>query len=164
MEPDPLAPWIVEPLVPDRDLEEVIEIEKLCFTNPWTREMFMGELERRDVARAYVVRTAEYRVAGYCSAWLVADELHINNLAVRPDSRNKGVGRALLVHVLDATAREGAGRATLEVRRSNEPALRLYDRLGFRVAGIRRGYYTNPAEDALVLWLEVVPRVSLETP
>ena len=164
MEPDRLTPWKVEPLVPGRDLDEVIEIEKRCFTNPWTREMFMGELERADVVRAYVARTAGWAVAGYCSAWLVADELHVNNLAVRPECRRSGVGRALVEHALDAAAREGARRATLEVRRSNAPALRLYERLGFKAAGVRRGYYTNPREDALILWLDVVPRCGLETP
>jgi ribosomal-protein-alanine N-acetyltransferase len=164
MEPDRLTPWKVEPLVPGRDLDEVIEIEKRCFTNPWTREMFMGEMERDDVVRAYVARTAGWVVAGYCSAWLIADELHINNLAVRPECRRGGVGRALVEHALDAAAREGARRATLEVRRSNAPALRLYERLGFKAAGVRRGYYTNPLEDALILWLDVVPRAGLETP
>jgi [ribosomal protein S18]-alanine N-acetyltransferase len=157
-------PWKVEPLVPGRDLDEVVEIEKRCFTNPWTREMFMGELERGDVVRAYVARTAEWTVAGYCSAWLVADELHINNLAVRPECRSGGVGRALVEHALDAAFREGARRATLEVRRSNAAALRLYERLGFKASGVRRGYYTKPREDALILWLELAPRAGLESP
>ena len=159
-----MTPWRVERLVAGRDLDEVLAIEKRCFTNPWSREMFMGELERGDVVRAFVARTAEHAVAGYCSAWLITDELHINNLAVRPECRRDGVGRALVEHALGEAAREGARRATLEVRRSNAPALRLYERLGFKAAGVRRLYYTNPHEDALVLWLELAPRAGLETP
>jgi len=161
---DRLTPWKVEPLVLSRDLDEILAIEKRCFTNPWTREMFVGELERGDVARAYVARTAEGAVAGYCTAWLVADELHINNLAVGPECRGGGIGRALVEHSLGEAVRQGARRATLEVRRSNRVALRLYERLGFKAAGVRRGYYTNPREDALVLWLELAPGGGLETP
>jgi ribosomal-protein-alanine N-acetyltransferase len=82
----------------------------------------------------------------------VLDELHINNLAVLPAFRRKGVAGALLEHVLKEGSALGARRATLEVRRSNEAARRLYERLGFTVTGIRRGYYTNPVEDALILW------------
>ena len=84
--------------------------------------------------------------------WRVLDELHINNLAVLPERRRSGVAMALLERVLGDGAARGALRATLEVRRSNTPALRLYERFGFAVTAVRRGYYTNPDEDALVLW------------
>src|SRR5216683_3224520 len=84
----------------------------------------------------------------------VLDELHINNLAVLPAYRRAGIGSALLTHVLDEGARMGARRATLEVRRSNEAARQLYERFGFSVVGVRQGYYSNPVEDALVLWRE----------
>ena len=90
----------------------------------------------------------------YCAAWLVFDELHINNLAVAPAWRRRGLGAALLSEVLARTAREGAHRATLEVRASNLAARGLYERFGFRTVTARRGYYTNPVEDALVLWRE----------
>ena len=84
------------------------------------------------------------------------DELHINNLAVAPGRRRQGVGSALLQHVLREGTRTGAARATLEVRESNEIALALYERFGFTVAGVRRAYYSNPSEDALVLWKEKI--------
>jgi ribosomal-protein-alanine N-acetyltransferase len=84
----------------------------------------------------------------------VLDELHINNLAVLPAYRRAGIGLALLRHALDEGARMGARRATLEVRRSNEAARQLYERFGFSVVGVRHGYYSNPVEDALVLWRE----------
>jgi ribosomal-protein-alanine N-acetyltransferase len=82
----------------------------------------------------------------------VFDEIHINNLAIRPQYRQRGIGTALLHHVLAAARQLGARRATLEVRASNDGARRLYERLGFYVAGIRRNYYSNPVEDALILW------------
>ena len=83
---------------------------------------------------------------------MVLDELHINNLAVRDDFRGRGVGTALLEHIIRDGSSRGAERATLEVRRSNAPARRLYERLGFEVAATRPNYYVSPAEDALILW------------
>jgi ribosomal-protein-alanine N-acetyltransferase len=91
-------------------------------------------------------------VAGFCAFWLVFDEIHINNLALRPQYRGQGYGTALMHHVLTEAERLGARRATLEVRSGNAGALRLYERLGFYVAGTRRNYYSNPVEDALILW------------
>ena len=102
----------------------------------------------------YLAYDTEGRSIGFCSFWRVLDELHINNLAVFPDRRREGVASALLTFVLNEGARQGAKRATLEVRQSNDPARYLYERFGFTVAGIRRGYYTRPVEDALVLWRE----------
>ena len=125
---------LIELLDRARDLEDVLEIETASFTNPWTREMFVWEIEHSDVTRIYVARDSD-RVVAFCSAWLVLEELHINNLAVRPEWRGRGVATALLSHVLGEAAARGAARATLEVRRSNDAALRLYRRLGFRIAG-----------------------------
>jgi len=82
----------------------------------------------------------------------VFDEIHINNIALRPQYRDLGYGTALLQHVLAQARNLGARRATLEVRAGNTGARRLYERLGFYVAGTRRNYYTNPVEDALILW------------
>jgi ribosomal-protein-alanine N-acetyltransferase len=99
-----------------------------------------------------VARTPECPVAGFCAFWLVFDEIHINNLAIRPQFRRQGLGSAVLRHVLAEAHRLGATRATLEVRASNSEARRLYERLGFQVAAIRPGYYSKPVEDALILW------------
>ena len=129
-------------------------IEQASFTNPWTREMYASELENRGVSFCYLARTADGTVVGFCSFWRVVDELHINNLAVLPLYRRDGVASALLAHVLREGSRLGAVRATLEMRRSNEPARCLYKRFGFAVAGVRRRYYTKPVEDAIVLWRE----------
>ncbi len=143
--------WI-EPLVDDRDLEGVIEVEAASFTNPWTRDMYSWELRNRSVCRILIVRNEDCWAAGFCAFWIVFDEMHINNLALRPQFRAQGIGTALLRHALGEARELGARRATLEVRASNDPARRLYARLGFYVAGTRRNYYTNPVEDALILW------------
>lgn len=146
----------IGPLVAEEDLTGVLEVEAESFTNPWTREMYQWELTNRDLCRIYVVRTSEHRVAGFCAFWLVFDEIHINNVALRPVCRGLGLGTALMRHVLAEGRRLGARRATLEVRASNTGARRLYERLGFAVAGTRRNYYSSPVEDALILWHEHV--------
>ena len=143
--------WI-DPLAGDQDLEGVIEVEVVSFTNPWTRDMYSRELQNRSVCHILVVRNEECPVAGFCAFWLVFDEMHINNLALRPQFRAQGIGTALLRHAIAVARDLGARRATLEVRASNDAARRLYARLGFYVAGTRRNYYTNPVEDALILW------------
>jgi ribosomal-protein-alanine N-acetyltransferase len=148
-----VAPWTIERVVSERDLDAIVELGRSSFVNPWTRDMFTWELQHSDVSYIYVLRTAD-EVAAFCSCWLVFDELHINNIAVKPEARGHGLGTALLAHVLVEAARVGARRATLEVRPSNEAALKLYEHLGFRVAGTRRAYYRNPIEDALILWRE----------
>ena len=144
----------IEPLSSDADLDAVLDIETKSFTSPWTREMYVAELQNVGVSFCFVARSIGGRVVGYCSCWRVVDELHINNLAVSPTFRRQGVATALMTHVLQEGGRLGARRATLEVRRSNEAARQLYSQLGFAPAGVRRAYYTNPVEDALVLWRE----------
>lgn len=144
--------WTIERTLSDRDLDEIVAIERASFNNPWTRDMYVRELENADVSFLYVLRVPEQGIVGFCSFWLVLDEVHINNLAVRTDVRGRGLGAALLDYALRAGTSRGAKRATLEVRRSNTPALRLYERLGFEVVATRPGYYVSPPEDALILW------------
>lgn len=143
--------WIIERTLSERDLDEIVAIEAASFSNPWTRQMYLRELQNPDVSFLYVLRLDNV-IAGFCSFWLVLDEIHINNLAVRANYQGKGLGTALLQYVLQAGASRGAERATLEVRRSNAPARRLYERLGFAVAATRPNYYVSPPEDALILW------------
>jgi ribosomal-protein-alanine N-acetyltransferase len=142
----------IDRLDEDGDLDGVLEVEGESFTNPWTRDMYTWELQNRNICHIYVVRTDDCGVAGFCAFWLVYDEIHINNLAIRPRYRQQGMGTALLHHVLAEAQQLGARRATLEVRASNDGARRLYERFGFYVAGTRRNYYTNPVEDAVILW------------
>ena len=143
--------WRIEPLASPQQIDEVLSIEQASFTNPWTREMYLADLENEDVSYCYLARDEHGHVVGFCSVWRVAEELHINNLAVKPEFRRRGAATALLKHALGEGARVGARRATLEVRRSNDAARLLYERFGFTVGGIRRGYYSKPIEDALVL-------------
>ena len=150
--------WRIEPLASPQQIDEVLSIEQASFTNPWTREMYLADLENEDVSYCYLARDEYGHVVGFCSVWRVAEELHINNLAVKPEFRRRGAATALLKHALGEGARFGARRATLEVRRSNDAARLLYERFGFTVGGIRRGYYSKPIEDALVLWRESLER------
>lgn len=142
---------IVERLATPADLDGVIAIEQASFNNPTTREWYEAELRRPAVCFIYGLRTTEAPVAAFCAFWLVADQAHINNLAVRPELRRQGLASQLLEAVIAEAAHLGAAVITLEVRRSNEPALRLYTGAGFREAGVRKNYYTNPVEDALLL-------------
>jgi ribosomal-protein-alanine N-acetyltransferase len=149
-----MGTWTVDPHASPADIDAILAIEQASFTNPWTRDMYLAELENEGVSYFYLAKNANGLVVGFCSFWRVLDELHINNLAVAPAERGAGVATALLTRVLADGAKLGVRRATLEVRRSNVPARCLYEKLGFSVAGVRRAYYTNPIEDALVLWRE----------
>ena len=154
MTEDGAAGCTIEVMTSVGQIDEVLAIEEAAFTNPWTREMYLAELANPGVSSCYLARDASGRAIGFCSVWRVLDELHINNLAVAPPYRRRGIGTGLLTHVLNEGAKLGAHRATLEVRRSNDVARHLYEQLGFATAGVRRAYYTNPVEDALVLWRE----------
>lgn len=147
----------IQPVTSAQDLDDLLRIEAICFTRPWTREMYLSELEHTGVSYFYVARDAVGEAIGFCSWWLVLDEVHINNFAVLPEHRRAGVASSLLERVLADGALRGAHRATLEVRRSNEAARRLYEKFGFRVTAVRRHYYSHPEEDALVLWREPSP-------
>lgn len=146
-----MSEWTIEPLTSNDEIESVLAVEHVCFTNPWTREMYQAELQKEGVAYFFLARDRERQVIGFCSFWRVLDELHINNLAVLPDRRQHGLGSALLARVLAEAPALGATRAYLEVRQSNQVARRLYERFGFTVTGTRRGYYSQPVEDAIVL-------------
>ncbi len=142
---------IVERLSSAADLDGVLAIEDASFNNPTTREWYEAELKRPEVCYIFVLRTPDCPVAAFCAFWRVAEQIHINNLAVLPEFRGHGLGSRLLADVMAESARMGAESATLEVRRSNTAALRLYAKAGFIEAGVRRNYYTQPVEDALVL-------------
>lgn len=136
----------------DADLDAIAALEAESFTNPWTREMLAREIAQSDVTRLYVMRLPDRRLVAFCTCWLIYDELHINTMAVSLGWRRRGLARRLLEYVLHDAAIAGARRATLEVRRSNEAALKLYEHLGFSVCAVRPRYYTQPEEDALILW------------
>jgi ribosomal-protein-alanine N-acetyltransferase len=143
---------IVAPLVDAADLDGVLAVDAESFVRPWTRAMYEAELRNAAVTRIFVIRVPGVPVAGYCATWFLGAELHINNLAIRPEFRRQRLASCLLEAVLDLAAAAGCERATLEVRRSNHPARQLYESLGFRLVGVRRDYYSDPVEDALILW------------
>ena len=150
--------WI-DSLTGESDLDGVLSVEQESFTNPWTKDMYAWELQNRSLCHILVARTPDCEVAGFCAFWLVFDEIHINNIAVRARYRGHGIGTAILRRVFDEGKRLGATRATLEVRASNEGARRLYERLGFHVAAVRPHYYSSPVEDALILWCDRLPEL-----
>jgi ribosomal-protein-alanine N-acetyltransferase len=131
------------------DVDAVLAIERSSFSEPWTREMFVAELTGNPCARFYLAVVGDECV-GYIGGWVVADELQVVSLAVRPDARRRRAASRLLNHLF-AHAGEGIERAYLEVRRANRAAISVYERFGFRVVGVRAGYYDHPKEDALVM-------------
>jgi ribosomal-protein-alanine N-acetyltransferase len=137
------------------DQVEAIEIES--YENPWPRSAFVAEIGSNPVswARIAVSSKAPSRVAGYCIAWILFENVHVQNLAVHPAHRRKGLGRLLLLHAIDEGRNRGATAALLEVRRSNEAAQSLYRSLGFAEIGTRREYYSLPREDALLFRKEI---------
>lgn len=137
-----------------RDLGDILKIEKLSFTTPWSKQAFLSELLDNDRAY-YLVAKVDGRAIGYIGIWLVAGEGHITNVAVHPEYRRRGVGHELLESVEKLAKERGIRRLTLEVRQSNETAKRLYRRLGYIPAGIRRRYYQDNDEDALIMWKEL---------
>jgi ribosomal-protein-alanine N-acetyltransferase len=145
----------IVPMKP-HDLDDIMEIEKLAFRAPWSRQVFVEELER-DWAHVDVLRerVAHAKVAAFVNYWLVRDEVHVLNVATHPDARRNGHAARLLEHVIAFAHREKCRYVTLEVRRSNQPAIRLYRKYGFRPVGIRPNYYVEDNEDAIVMLLEL---------
>ena len=141
----------IERVTTPEGLDGVLEIEQASFNNPTTREWYERELTRPEVCFVYVLRTPEAPVAAFCAFWRVADQAHINNLAVRPELRGRGLGLQMLGGVIVEAQRMGAASLALEVRRSNVAAQHLYLRAGFREEAVRQSYYTQPVEDALIL-------------
>lgn len=142
----------IDRVTDDQDLDAIVALEAASFTNPWSRETLEWELRNSDVTYIYVLRLEEGTIAAFCVCWIIFDELHINTVAVAPAERRRGWATVLLKHVMAEAAAQHVTRATLEVRASNTAALKLYEGLGFRVAATRPRYYTQPEEDALILW------------
>lgn len=131
-------------------LDAVEAIERHSFPKPWPREHFVGELAK-DIARLDVAVDDRGVVCGFNNYWVVAHEVHVLAIATHPDHRRGGVGRLLLEHCLAAGRAAGCTLATLEVRRSNAPAIALYARAGFKVTHVRARYYADNDEDAIVM-------------
>ncbi|HEX7065407.1 MAG TPA: ribosomal protein S18-alanine N-acetyltransferase [Bacillales bacterium] len=134
------------------DIQAVLEVEEASFSMPWSESAFYNELTSNRFA-TYILAEAEGKVIGYCGVWVIIDEAHITNIALLPSFRGKKIGEALLRTAMQYSRMRGGRKMTLEVRVSNEPAQRLYRKLGFQPGGIRKNYYTDNYEDALVMWV-----------
>jgi ribosomal-protein-alanine N-acetyltransferase len=142
-----------------RDLDAVEEIERASYPTPWSRSMFAGELTKpSSICLGAFDLDAAGALAGYAIVSRYVDAWHVMNIAVAPAARRRGIAVALLDRLFEATANDSRRGYTLEVRVSNEAAIRLYERMGFHRRGIRRGYYTDNREDALIMWRDPVVR------
>lgn len=138
----------------ESDLSGVLKVEHDAFQMPWTRYAFLNELNNNRFAH-YLVAEWEEEIIGYCGVWIVLDEANITNVAVHSAYRGKRVGENLMVHAIEMSAVYGAKTMSLEVRVSNKVAQSLYKKLGFEEGGIRKSYYTDNKEDALVMWVKI---------
>jgi len=140
------------------DLDPVMVIEQAGHPSPWPAQVFVEELAR-EWARIDVVRERDpdgvSRVAGFCNYWIVRDEIHLLNIATHPDRRQRGHAAALMDNLLAVARAHHCRYLTLEVRRSNRPAIALYERYGFVAVGLRPKYYVENREDAIVMSLDL---------
>ena len=133
------------------DAPRIHEIEEMCFQDPWSREAIAFEMGENPLA-LYVVAEADGEFAGYAGLWQIGEEGHITNVAVRPDLQGKGIATQLVSGLIEEGENRGIEDFTLEVRRGNDAGRALYEKFGFRVEGVRKGYYQKEKEDALIMW------------
>jgi [ribosomal protein S18]-alanine N-acetyltransferase len=139
-----------------RDLNEIEEIERASYPTPWSRSMFAGELAKPSSVCLGAIDTDENRLVGYLIISRYVDAWHVMNLAVAHSHRRRGIATRMMRRLFDVTSGDGRRGYTLEVRVSNGAAIKLYESVGFRARGVRRGYYTDNREDALVMWKDPV--------
>ena len=139
------------------DLDAIDEIEHRSYPTPWSRSMFAGELAKPSSVCLGAFEVESDGLAGYLIVSRYVDAWHVMNIAVEPEFRRRGIATALLEKLFELTEDESRRGYTLEVRLSNDAAIKLYERLGFRSRGIRRGYYTDNREDALIMWRDPEP-------
>jgi [ribosomal protein S18]-alanine N-acetyltransferase len=133
-------------------IPEILEIEKVSHASPWSERSFEHEVNHRH--GVFLVALINGKVAGYGGSWVLIDEAHITNVVVRPDDRGKGLGRRLMDELLTQSSKMGALCSTLEVRQSNRVAQSLYEAMGYRAATVRKRYYPDNQEDAIVMFLD----------
>lgn len=135
------------------DIDDVVEVENNCFSIPWSKASFLREIENNEVA-LYLVAKIENKAVGYIGVWRIIDEGHITNVAVHSDYRGLGIGSMLVSELLSLCKKDGINSFTLEVRKSNDIAQKLYRKYGFEERGIRKNYYEDNKEDAVIMWLD----------
>ncbi|MDF3002031.1 MAG: rimI [Bacillota bacterium] len=135
----------------EKDIKPMALMDVLCFSAPWSEASFEKEIRENHLA-FYIVAEIDGILAGYAGLWCIVDEGHITNVAVHPDWRRRHIGEALVSVLLEHTINNGIKSHTLEVRASNEPAISLYKKFGFQPAGMRKNYYEDNGEDAIIMW------------
>lgn len=138
----------------EEDLEQVCAIETDTFTDPWCEEDFRSSM--KEANNGYLVAELDGLIAGYCGYWGISGEGYIYNVAVKKEFRGNKIGYQMLKTLLEDSFSRGITSFTLEVRCSNEPAIRLYESLGFERAGLRKDFYSKPKEDAVIMWLKPI--------
>lgn len=141
-------------LMKEQDIDDVLKVEHESFSVPWSREAFYNEITKNQFA-AYIVIEENGQVIGYSGTWVVTDEAHVTNVAILPQYRGRKLGEAMMKKLMEIASELGAKTMTLEVRVSNEVARKLYRKLGFQDGGIRKNYYTDNQEDALIMWVNL---------
>lgn len=154
--------WPVIEHASSADLEQILHLEEACFSAPWTRKMLEAELSGNQFAHFLIAKgsglhAGPAELAGYLCFWVVFEELRIMNLAIQASERRRGIARRLVTKTLEIGVEKGASRGLLEVRASNDPALLLYEGMGFRRVATRVRYYSNPIEDAILMELDSLP-------
>lgn len=142
----------------EKDIHEIAELDKICFSAPWSESAFQKEFTENELAFYVLAEEKESgKIIGYAGLWCIYEEGHITNVGVHPDFRRKHIGSAV-VEVLMMESRKNAGikTFTLEVRKSNSAAIELYKKFGFLEVGIRKGYYEENNEDAVIMWTSPV--------
>lgn len=135
----------------EKDLDRIMEVEKAAFTTPWSRESFLLEINKNQLAR-YFIAEVDGLVVGYGGIWLILDEGHITNIAVDKEYRRLGIGKRILEELIGLCKECNVVAMTLEVRQNNEPAKNLYKEYEFIEYGIRPNYYADVNQDAIVMW------------
>lgn len=139
----------------ESDVPRILEIERECFPMPWTESMFICQLKLEEVSTNLVFEDDD-GIQGYVIAWTGYEEIHILSIGVDPPGRGKGIAEALLAASIDENRANGCLKVILEVREGNARARRFYEKQGFRQIGLRKGYYAETGEDALVLEKDIV--------
>ena len=132
------------------DVYPIYKLERQCFTNPWSFDSLFSDICLNGIT-TYVVAELDGEIIGYGGLWLILDEAHVTNIAISSAHRSRGFGKMLLRVLLNAAERAGALEMSLEVRQSNERAIRMYENEGFEIIGVRNKYYTNPVENAYIM-------------
>lgn len=136
------------------DIDGVMEVDAASFPTPWPKEIFHQEVEKNDYAHYFVVEL-DKRIVGYAGLWVVIDDAQVTNIAIMPNYRGYKIGEKLFLYTLKQAIRMGVSRLSLEVRVSNIVAQRMYRKFGLVPGGIRKSYYTDNGEDAVVMWVNL---------